>query len=119
MPERWACCRPLSGLPSGRDSVPWGRPRCWPAGGLEKAAWAAGPGQAWAGSVSRRQPGLLRQEGDPSLGGEWDHAGAPYGSRLGITVTSWGPLRTSLSTYCVPGIVVAAGPSEQGHIFQS
>lgn len=86
MPESWARCRPLSGLPSSRGSVPWGWPRRQPAGGLGKAVWAAGPGQAWAGSIFPGQPGPLGQEGNPSRGGEWDHPGASYGSGLGVTV---------------------------------
>lgn len=81
--------------------------------------WAAGPGQAWAGSFFPRQPGPLGQEGNRSLGGERDHTAASYGSGLGVTVSSWGPLQANLSTYYVPGIVVAAGPSAQGRILQS
>ena len=45
--------------------------------------------------------------------------GLAMAAGLGVTVSSWGPLQTSLSTYYVPEIVVAAGPSEQGHILQS
>lgn len=40
-------------------------------------------GRAWAGlgwQWPLGQPGPLRREGDPSLGGEWDHTGAPYDS---------------------------------------
>ena len=83
VPGDWARCRPLSGLPCGPGSVPRGRPRCRPAGGSGKAAWAVGPGQAWAGSSPQGRPGPLGREGDTSLGGEWDHAAALYSSWFG------------------------------------
>lgn len=115
VPGDRARCRPLSELPGGRGSAPWGRPRCPPAGGSGKAVGAVGPGQAWAGSGLLGWPGPL-----PSLGGEWDQAGAPHGSWVGVIASFWGPLQTGLSTYYVPGTVVgAAGPSEQGHKVQA
>lgn len=86
VPEGWA---PLHAFvwaaqwPSGRGSVPWGRPHCRPAAGSGKAMWAAGPGQAWAGSVSPRRAGLLEWEGHPRLGGEWITLGLPMAAGLG------------------------------------
>ena len=92
MPGERARCRPLSELPGGRGSIPWGRPRCPPAGGSGKAAWAAGPRQAWAGRGPLGWPGPFRREGDPGLGGEWYQADAPHGSWVGVTVSFGGPI---------------------------
>lgn len=79
----------------GRGSVPRGRPRCRPAGGSGKAAWAVGPGQAWAGSIPQGRPGPFGREGDPSLGGEWDYSAALYSSWL---ADGWVLLRPTTDT---------------------
>jgi hypothetical protein len=65
VPGGWAHRRPLSGPGSQGRLSPLGQAMllaCWR---LREAVWAAGPGQAWAGSSPLGQPGPLGQEWGP------------------------------------------------------
>lgn len=53
----------------------------------------------------------------------WEESGIrlvlPVAASLGVTLSFWGPLQKGLRASYVPGaVVVAAGPSEQGHTVQ-
>ena len=119
VPGDRARCRPLSGLPGGRGSVPRGRPRCPPAGGSGKAVWAVGLGRP--GLAAAPWDSLAHSGGRETQA--WEESGIrlvlPVAARLGVTLSFWGPLQKGLRTSYVPGtVVVAAGPSEQGHTVQ-